>query len=542
MGWLHLFQKSRGGDAASLIWRQGQEAPIMGPMIPTKPNRRDLMFGLGLAGAGALGLGAAIPFSRWFSDNARAATGPAIRQDISRLDPRGPVLRAFVSGLRAMMALPQTHPLSWAFHANVHLTKDDPAALYPYWPEADQLIGGLWNNCPHGSYYFLPWHRLYLYFLERRLRFLSGDPDFALPYWNYTDPGPNNTEQRKIPAVFRDPSIDGGFNPLFIPDTAYAAPLPSNGRDPRYNRGAILDLSDVSVARAFSFKNFSIDRGTESFGGHPPPQSFLFGALEETPHNNIHANIGGANGLLGNLFVAARDPLFFAHHANVDRLWESWLALGQGRANPVDDPQWITKTWSFVDERLNVVTISPAEALDVVGQLGYTYDALHNPPPKSPAALAMRMEADIDSVDQLAPVFSSPALTFDHNGAVANFAQTGDRGRGSRWFLHIEGITTPTDPGASFGLWLGQPQTPLSSADPGFIGAVALLGMGGHQHHGGMGQERRFDVTEQMALLAPDQSPSLTIAQIRPTANDGTLHLPLAHAPIHFETVKLYRA
>ena len=152
------------------------------------------------------------------------------------------------------------------------------------------------------------------------------------------------------------------------------------------------------------------------------------------------------------------------------------------------------------------------------------------------------MEADTGGVDQQAPVFSSPALNFDHNGAVAILGQTGDRCRGSRWFLQIDGITAPADPGASFGLWLGQPRTPLSSADPSFIGAVALLGMGGHQHHGGMGQERRFDVTEQMALLAQDQSPVLTIAQIRPTASDGTLYLPLAHAPIHFETVKLYRA
>jgi len=27
----------------------------------------------------------------------------------------------------------------------------------------------LWNSCQHGSYYFLSWHRMYLYYFERIL-------------------------------------------------------------------------------------------------------------------------------------------------------------------------------------------------------------------------------------------------------------------------------------------------------------------------------------------------------------------------------------
>ncbi|MGH7262080.1 MAG: tyrosinase family protein [Nitrospiraceae bacterium] len=39
-----------------------------------------------------------------------------------------------------------------------------------------------WNTCQHGSYFFLSWHRMYLYYFERILREASRDPNFALPY------------------------------------------------------------------------------------------------------------------------------------------------------------------------------------------------------------------------------------------------------------------------------------------------------------------------------------------------------------------------
>jgi hypothetical protein len=41
--------------------------------------------------------------------------------------------------------------------------------------------------------------------------------------------------------------------------------------------------------------------------------------------------------------TAAQDPIFWLHHANIDRLWERWLQLGGGRANPVNFSPWIRK-------------------------------------------------------------------------------------------------------------------------------------------------------------------------------------------------------
>ena len=74
-------------------------------------------------------------------------------------------------------------------------------------------------------------------------------------------------------------------------------------------------------------------------GGKVGPQHFgnfaNTGALEQTPHNDIHVALVGANpvgqcqgGFMIDPNCAALDPIFWLHHANIDRLWNVWLASG----------------------------------------------------------------------------------------------------------------------------------------------------------------------------------------------------------------------
>jgi tyrosinase len=65
----------------------------------------------------------------------------------------------------SLLGMPLNDPINWTSLANIHGT----AASF--------------NQCPHGNWYFLPWHRGYLLMYERVVRQLTGFNDFALPYW-----------------------------------------------------------------------------------------------------------------------------------------------------------------------------------------------------------------------------------------------------------------------------------------------------------------------------------------------------------------------
>src|SRR3954447_12046686 len=91
----------------------------------------------------------------------------------------GSVLDSYKKGIAAMLQLPPTDPRNWYRHAFTHVF-----------------------DCPHGNWWFLPWHRGYLGWLEQTIRELSGDGKFALPYWDWT----------KAPAIPR-PMFDGVLDP-----------------------------------------------------------------------------------------------------------------------------------------------------------------------------------------------------------------------------------------------------------------------------------------------------------------------------------------
>jgi tyrosinase len=98
---------------------------------------------------------------------------------------------------------------------------------------------------------------------------------------------------------------------------------------------------------------------------------------------------------------AARDPIFWLHHANIDRLWEQWLAQGGGRSNPTDQV-WLTTQFEFFDENGHSVKLSGQQIVNTAAQLNYVYN--ENPwakvaqvSPKPPAAAASPTGAAVRS-------------------------------------------------------------------------------------------------------------------------------------------------
>ena len=385
-------------------------------------------------------------------------------------------ISAWRTAVATMKARAASDPTSWLYQANIHGTWDS---------------GSLpaWNTCQHGSYFFLSWHRMYLYYFERILRDASGDPDFSLPYWNYTEPG-----NRALPLPLRDPA--DASNPLFVAERA-----------PGINGGAQLPPSSVRFDQAFAFTNFTSPTGSRlSFGGQQVPGPVHFsgthGQIEGQPHDIIHVMLGGRTGWMSDPNLAARDPVFWIHHANIDRLWQRWLEQGGGRANPVADSVWMDTTFEFFDENGDSVQLTGSDILETVGQLDYRYDDAPaspatessvsnvdhpNPAPRRElAASGERVELGTDPVD----------VTFElSTEAASEMVRVASSESSGELALNVEGISYDR-PGVYYEIYMNLPDgTEPDANGPYYVGNLAYFGHppeGGHEAHGEPGRSYRL--------------------------------------------------
>ena len=71
----------------------------------------------------------------------------------------------------------------------------------------------MFDQCRHGNWWFLPWHRAYLLVFKRILHHMAKIPTLTLTYWDYSASG-----QGMPPEVFRAPTAEGRPNPLYLPE------------------------------------------------------------------------------------------------------------------------------------------------------------------------------------------------------------------------------------------------------------------------------------------------------------------------------------
>jgi len=478
-----------------------------------------------LVGFGDLGVWTA----RGQGDGTFEALPVLTRRDVWQLTsaaaPWDPITEAYARAVGVMQSRPVEDPTSWAFQAAIHGT---------YRPTAP---GVRWNECKHGGWYFFSWHRMYLYFFERILRAAAaeagGPDDFALPYWDYAGPSPRNT----LPAPFRQPTLaDGSPNPLFLPAPLRSPGIMNGGGLPPSATSSTAALAQTAfVGTTFGFGGGVT--GTAQFNGST-------GALEQTPHNGIHVLLGGSSdgacgqGLMSDPSCAALDPIFWLHHSNIDRLWNRWIALGGGRANPTEGA-WLDQPFPFYDETGALVSLTGAEIIDTVGQLGYTYgdevtsrmstagagtgksdesgelapsadadadadaDAGASPVPAGPPELAAATDAAVELTGGVASVvLSVPASTADLVTADA----VGRRGR--TVYLNVEDIEAERNPGVVYGVYVNLPSDP--SADDRarhHVGNISLFGIEimndpDRAHDGPPGMRHTFDVSPLLGELA----------------------------------------
>jgi len=257
------------------------------------------------------------------------AQGAAVtRRSVRGMMANDPDLAAMRRAVAAMKALPQSDPRNWIRFADVHR-----------------------SFCPHGNWYFLPWHRAYLLSFERIVRELSGKADFALPYWNWT-------LDRAFPAAFA--AGDRNSNPLFN-----ARPGVENGLRLSDDMVGPQVISRVMMSPDFEAFGSARPRGQDSAAAQWQRTLGAKTELEFNPHDGVHQSVGGNFAVVD---LSARDPIFFLHHANVDRLWSTWNARGNANS---PEPMW--RNFAFNGNFPGLANVRVGDLISTPA-LGYRYD------------------------------------------------------------------------------------------------------------------------------------------------------------------------
>ena len=371
------------------------------------------------------------------------------------------------------------------------------------------LAQAMWDACQaHGNNtndpnffqetYFCVWHRWYLYYFEEIIRGVLQDQTFTLPYWNYLS---GAVQDLSIPPEFR---VQG--SPLF-----------RQNRNPWVNAGDRIDKNNPGVLNLNCFnETIYINAPTGGVGFCP--------LLDQNPHGQVHVLVGNQTNM-GRIPFAAGDPVFWLHHCNIDRLWESWNRL-PGRTNPA----WPDRPFPFADANGKAVSVLPKNA-SRVAQLKYQYDAYYVPKKVVP------MPAPVASLTAGAAI-SVTRATATGEVALANArvdvplqpaasptaaAPTQQKTFGlsapsRRLYLVIGGITAAEDDDSTYNVFLDLPegQTDAPTTDPHYVGTLNFFNAAGHEDHAAAGHNTTFNVTDTVKALQGKltATPKVTLVRI----------------------------
>lgn len=328
-------------------------------------SRRDF-----IATAGAAFAAATVP-----STGFAQAAAKYHRVDLMKDKRAKKMLASYEKAIGVMLDLKPENPLNWYRQALIHTL-----------------------DCPHMNWWLFPWHRGFVGYREQIIRELSGDPEFAFPYWDWTA-YPHVPEQffgtgvlnltnpkyiqsyKEFKAQFNDPlsafwkslsadqldqlkarqmSSEADFWSFVGPDKGpmFVDPTfpPSTGmnvvrRFTKTNPG-LDNIAPYYTLKAVSQPTIDLGMSATSFDGTDTPGKAGFstaasaqhsimskgdrGVIEASPHNMVHNDICGF--MCDNMSPV--DPLFFMHHSNIDRLWQVWIdkQVAAGKPTVPTDP------------------------------------------------------------------------------------------------------------------------------------------------------------------------------------------------------------
>ena len=445
------------------------------------------------------------------------------------------------------------NPDSYFFWGAMHWW---PGNDWEYWnADAPSPQNEYWSHCTHGpasvEKYFLPWHRAYIYFYEvivrSKIAELGGPENWALPYWNYSYHDPSNPStpwpRSRLPWVFCQPQLpDDSGNPLYLDETR-------RGLQPTRPDGQPMFLSTGTPYYADAY-------GQQSWEPASPNQGFNR-TLDGRPHGAVHNDVGNGDGLISptgwmqNTQTAGFDPIFWLHHAEIDRFWVGWNAAGGQDPNQQTDPNWLIAAddevggtpvvgrWNFWSDGNidNVVVVHPVEMLDPAnldgGKFPYSYEYQNLPTVPAPrqggraivaeavprVAVAVAPAAPVPTAPQREIASSDEAVEVGHEPVTTQLSLADEAPRllraldlgaeeegPRRVVLQLGGIVTKSPPG-NYETYLNNPDVDRDTAGevPHFVGLFSAFGA--NHRHGGKGHEHQhgvsasYDITDLVAYL-----------------------------------------
>ncbi|CAM5392307.1 tyrosinase [Streptomyces purpurascens] len=219
----------------------------------------------------------------------------------------------------------------------------------------------------HRSPSFLPWHRRFLLEFERALQ--SVDASVALPYWDWTvdrSPRASLWAPDFLGGTGRDRDGRVSDGPFAAAGGNWQINVRVDGRTfLRRSLGAGRELPTAAeVESVLSMPTYDMapwNSASDGFRNH------LEGWRGVNLHNRVHVWVGGhmATG------ASPNDPVFWLHHAYIDKLWAEWQRRhpGSGYLPAAGTPNVIDlnetmRPWHDT---------SPADLLDHTAH--YTFDA-----------------------------------------------------------------------------------------------------------------------------------------------------------------------
>lgn len=368
-----------------------------------------------------------------------------VRKDVNSLTDDDPIIKTYRKAVKAMKDLPDDHPFSWVSQAQIHL-----------------------NFCPHGNWFFLPWHRAYLLYFEDICRELTGDEDFALPYWNWTkDP--------QIPRFFWEDPLLNGSRTVGPTDSISVESTGQTIID-----GILKERDFELFASSKPFAQNSLNTRFQRSRG-------ASATLEFTPHNDVHVWIAGDM----QTFMSPLDPIFWLHHCNVDRLWAKWNASNNNTSNNLWKDFTFKENFVNRDGKKEDVVIS---SISRTRDLSYVYDdsALISITPSTSLALSFFQQPRIEKFSLDKELTTNLNRPLDLPVQVKRSLMENVKSAESivdqpvlRTLAVIKGLKAPKDLNTRVRVFLNcnylTKDTPYY--DPHYVGSISFFGTD-HEHEG----------------------------------------------------------